>query len=177
MCKIDTSDNVTDDNTDNDTDDDTGNNGIQPTLKRKHSPSRKLSTLGRSKRHPTNTTHSTEGKRRKPTSQLRPWHSRCGADEDDEYEVQKILEARVYRRKLQYRVEWLGFEDDPAWYDASNFKNSPRKLREFHTASSTFSDPPRRLAEWERCWENDIDADIHPDDNKPYRLRAGRKTP
>ncbi|OCK90785.1 uncharacterized protein K441DRAFT_468647, partial [Cenococcum geophilum 1.58] len=32
-------------------------------------------------------------------------------DEDDEYEVEEILEARIYRRKLQYRVKWLGYED------------------------------------------------------------------
>jgi hypothetical protein len=46
------------------------------------------------------------------------------APQDDGYEVEQILEARVCRRKLQYRVKWLGYEDDLAWYDASNFKNT-----------------------------------------------------
>jgi hypothetical protein len=93
--------------------------------------------------------------------------SRGRADEDDEYEVEQILEARIYLRKLQYRAKWLGYEDDPAWYDASNFKKSPHKLREFHTANPTYPGPPKRLETWAQCWEEDIDADIHPDDNKP----------
>lgn len=54
-----------------------------------------------------------------------------GANEDDEYEVEEIFEARVYRKKLQYRVKWLGCDKDPEWYDASNFRNCPHKLRDF----------------------------------------------
>jgi hypothetical protein len=111
-------------------------------------------------------------------SSLRPHRSRSrgGADEDDEYEVEQILEARVYRRKLQYRVKWLVYEDDLAWYDASNFKNSPRKLRGFHTANPTRPGPPERLNVWLRCWGEDRDADDHSDDNKPQRSYAGRRT-
>lgn len=70
------------------------------------------------------------------------------ADEDDEYEVEEILEARIYRRKLQYRVKWLGYEDDPEWYGASNFKNSPHKLRDFYTANPTRPGPLKRLGRW-----------------------------
>jgi hypothetical protein len=116
------------------------------------------------------------GKRRKWVLRPRRSRSRGSADEDDEYEVEQILEARVYRRKLQYRVKWLGYEDDPAWYDASNFKNSPRKLREFHTANPIRPGPPERLEVWLRCWEEDRDADDHSDDNKPQRLHTGRGT-
>ena len=99
-----------------------------------------------------------------------------GADKDDEYEVEQILEARIYRRKLQYRVKWLGYEDDPAWYDASNFKNSSRKLREFHTANPTRLGPPERLEVWLRCWEEDRNAGNHSDNNKPQRSYTGRGT-
>ncbi|KAF2175642.1 hypothetical protein K469DRAFT_756078 [Zopfia rhizophila CBS 207.26] len=61
------------------------------------------------------------GSNKRPMSTARPYRSRRhkqkrnrgGADEDDEYEVEKILDARVNRGKLQYRVEWLGYEDDP----------------------------------------------------------------
>lgn len=115
-------------------------------------------------------------KRRKSASRTRRSRSRGGADEDDEYEVEQILEARVYRRKLQYCVKWLGYEDDPAWYDASNFKNSPHKLREFHTANSTRPGPPERLNVWLRCWEEDRDSGDHADDNKPQRSYTGRGT-
>jgi hypothetical protein len=53
------------------------------------------------------------------------------ADEDDEYEVDKILKALLHCRKLQYRVQWLEYEEDPKWYDASNFKSSPHRLQNF----------------------------------------------
>jgi hypothetical protein len=113
---------------------------------------------------------------RKSASRSLPSRSRGGADEDDEYEVEQILEARVYYRKLQYRVKWLGYEDDPAWYNASNFKNSSRKLREFHEANPTVSGPPKRLSHWERCCEEDKDADDFSDDNEPRKIhRRGRR--
>lgn len=96
--------------------------------------------------------------------------SRGRADEeDDEYEVEMILDARVNRRKLQYRVNWLGYEDDPVWYDAANFKNSPHKLRSFHTANPLRPGPLKRLGVWVQCWEEGRDADDHPNDNKPER--------
>jgi hypothetical protein len=91
-------------------------------------------------------------------------------DDDDEYEVEKILNTRVHRRKLQYRVKWLGYEEDPEWYDASNFKNSPHRLRDFHAANPSHPGPPRRLEMWVQCWEKDVDAGNHPDDNKPQKL-------
>jgi hypothetical protein len=115
-------------------------------------------------------------KRRKSALWLHRSRSRGRADEDDEYEVEQILEARVHRTKLQYRVKWLGYEDDPVWYDAANFKNSPRKLREFHTANSTRPGPPERLDVWSQCWDEDRDAGDHSDDNKPQRSYAGRRT-
>ena len=95
--------------------------------------------------------------------------NRGNADEDKEYEVEKILDARVNRKKLQYRVKWLGYEDDPVWYDAANFKNSPYKLRGFHTANPLRPGPPKRLGMWAQCWEDDRGADDHPDDDKPER--------
>jgi len=113
----------------------------------------------RGRRHESN-------KRRKSALWPHRSHSRGGADEDGEYEVEQILEARVYRRKLQYRVKWLGYKDDQTWYDASNFKNSPYKLRDFHLADSTRPGPPKRLGRWIECWEEDRDEDDHPDDNK-----------
>jgi hypothetical protein len=115
-------------------------------------------------------------KRRKSASWPHRSRSSGGADEDIEYEVEQILEARVCRRKLQYRVKWLGYEDDLAWYDASNFKNSPHKLRGFHTANPNRPGPPERLNVWLRCWEEDRDADDHSDDNKPQRSYAARRT-
>ena len=115
-------------------------------------------------------------KRKKSSSWPYRSRSRGVPDEDDEYEVEQILEARIYRRKLQYRVKWLGYEDDPVWYDASNFKNSPRKLNEFHTVNPTRLGPPERLEVWLQCWEEGRNAGDHSDDNKPQRPCTGRGT-
>jgi hypothetical protein len=87
--------------------------------------------------------------------------------DDDEYEVEGILDARMSGQKLKYRVKWLGFEYDPMWYDARNFKNSPYKLRDFHSVNRSHPGPPRRLGTWMQCWEEDKDAEDHHDDNKP----------
>ncbi|PVH90157.1 hypothetical protein DM02DRAFT_665451 [Periconia macrospinosa] len=78
-----------------------------------------------------NTRHAATSKRSMSTS--RPVRSHrhkrernCSiANQDVEYEVDKILEARIYYRKLQYRVKWVGYADDLDWYNAANFKNSP----------------------------------------------------
>ena len=77
--------------------------------------------------------------------------NRGSTDKDDEYKVEEILDAGVNRRKLQYRVKWLRYKDDLQWYDASNFKNSPHKLRSFHTASPTRPGPPKMLERWLQC--------------------------
>lgn len=93
-----------------------------------------------------------------------------------EYEVERILAIRLSRGNLKYQVQWVGYEADPRWYSASNFKNSPRKLREFHEANPTEPGPPKRLSHWEQCYDEDRDVDDFPDDNKPGRtVRGGRR--
>jgi hypothetical protein len=92
------------------------------------------------------------------------------ADEDDGYEVERILDACVNRRKNQYRVQWLGYDDDPEWYDAFNFKNSPHRVGEFYTTNPIRPGTPKRLGVWVQCWEEDRDVSNHPDDNKPEKL-------
>jgi hypothetical protein len=52
-------------------------------------------------------------------------------------------------------------------YPASDFKNSPGKLREFHNAEPASPGPPVRLEEWEKRWTEDQTAEDHADDNKP----------
>jgi len=55
-------------------------------------------------------------------------------DEQQEWEIDKILDSRSHRGKIQYRVKWTGFHDpDRTWYPASNFENSPEAIRQFHT--------------------------------------------
>jgi hypothetical protein len=113
--------------------------------------------------------HLGSNKRPKSAPRLHRSRNRGRVKEDDEYEVEQILEVRVYRGKLQYRAKWCEYNADLTWYDASNFKNSPHKLREFHSANSTRPGPPANLETWVQCWEEDRDADDDPSDNKPKR--------
>ncbi|ELR08855.1 hypothetical protein GMDG_08665 [Pseudogymnoascus destructans 20631-21] len=63
----------------------------------------------------------------------------------EEWEVEKILAVRLHWKQLQYRVSWVGYDPDPEWYPASNFMNSPQKLREFHTEYPDLPGPPQEL--------------------------------
>jgi Chromo (CHRromatin Organisation MOdifier) domain len=67
---------------------------------------------------------------------------------EKEWEVERILAVRLFRKKrLQYRVKWIGYDEDSQWYPAGNFKNSPFALRDFHQYPDQ-PGPPRRLDEW-----------------------------
>ncbi|KAF2690843.1 hypothetical protein K458DRAFT_288283, partial [Lentithecium fluviatile CBS 122367] len=57
----------------------------------------------------------------------------------------KVLEARIFRRKLKYRVKWLSYDNNLKWYNAANFKNSPHKLYAFYRDDLTRPGPPKRL--------------------------------
>jgi hypothetical protein len=86
-------------------------------------------------------------------------------DKHVEYEVKQIVDVRINdETDLQYRALWVGCKDDSTWYDASNFKNSPHKLDDFHKANPTRPGPPKRLDVWLKCWEETAN---HSDDNKP----------
>jgi hypothetical protein len=76
-------------------------------------------------------------------------------DGGDEWEVEEVLAVRKRRGKLQYRVKWLGFDDDPEWYPASNLENAPHKVRDYHAANPTKPGPPEQLQDWIRQWEAD----------------------
>lgn len=88
-------------------------------------------------------------------------------NEEDEWEVDKLLDARTYYRKLQYRVQWLGHDLDLQWYPAGNFKHAPQKVQEFHDQYPSKPGPPMRLQDWIDASKRDIILDEHPDDDKP----------
>ena len=62
---------------------------------------------------------------------------------EDGIEVTRILDARINRQyrggRLQFRVAWHGWPDDPTWYNADNGEISHAKdaLNEFYTLPST----------------------------------------
>ena len=53
-----------------------------------------------------------------------------------EWEVSRILDSRLRKGKLQYLVEWTGFqsdEDRTSWEPANHLRNSPDLVQDFHS--------------------------------------------
>jgi hypothetical protein len=101
-------------------------------------------------------------------------------DDEPEWEVERVEATRLHYRKLQYQVQWKGWDPDPVYYDAANFKNAADKLRAFHEANPDAPGPPKRLAQWEKAAAEDREDLAHPDDNKPATgneqlRRSGRR--
>ena len=50
-----------------------------------------------------------------------------------EYEVEQILDSRLYQGNLQYLVKWLGYTDEHnTWEPLSNLTNADEAVKEFH---------------------------------------------
>ena len=67
----------------------------------------------------------------------------------DKSEVTRILDARINRQyrggRLQFRVSWRGWLDDPTWYNADDgeFSHARDALDEFYALPSTVVHLPR----------------------------------
>lgn len=94
-------------------------------------------------------------------------------DREEEFEVEQVLSSRIHRNKLQYQVQWRGWDPDPLYYDADNFKNSPAALAAFHDANPDCEGPPMRLRAWEQAWKDEVEDRPHADDNKPAEGKKG----
>jgi hypothetical protein len=54
-------------------------------------------------------------------------------DGEAEWEVERILDSRLFRKRtLQSKVSWVGRDPDPKWYRASDFRSAPHIIRDFH---------------------------------------------
>jgi transposase InsO family protein len=95
--------------------------------------------------------------------------------QDNEWEVDHIRAVRLVRGKLQYRAAWLGHDEDPEWYPASDFKYSPHLLKTFHLEHRDKPGPPAKLDAWIRAYEEGRDTYDELDDDRPLptSLRTG----
>ena len=76
-----------------------------------------------------------------PVSRPGPIH--VTEDRDKEYEVDTIIDSRIYKGKLQYLVHWKGYDESKrTWEPVSNLKNSPEIVEQFHKSNPS---APRRL--------------------------------
>jgi hypothetical protein len=54
-------------------------------------------------------------------------------DEQEEFEVSEILNFRIIRRKLEYLVQWQGYDiSERTWELVANLHNTPEMIQEFH---------------------------------------------
>lgn len=88
--------------------------------------------------------------------------------------MDKVLSSRFYYKRLQYQVQWTGWDPDPKWYDAVNFKNAALKLKQYHDENPDAAGPPQRLKQWLDAAAKDEFDDDHPDDNLPTAPGDGR---
>jgi hypothetical protein len=65
---------------------------------------------------------------------------------EPEYEVDKILDARLWRRQKQYLVKWINYSDaDNSWEPAINLTNAQDIITNFHNEHPNFVwKPPSR---------------------------------
>ena len=51
-----------------------------------------------------------------------------------EFEVREILDSRWRRRKLQYFVDWVGYDiSERSWQPVNNLNNAKSAIDEFHS--------------------------------------------
>src|SRR5205807_9867628 len=64
-------------------------------------------------------------------------------DSEEEYIVEKVLNSRMFRRRLQYLVKWEGYgTEHNTWEYSENVNNAPEKVAEFHAQNMA---APRRI--------------------------------
>jgi hypothetical protein len=55
-------------------------------------------------------------------------------DNQEEYEVEKILDKRIIHKKPQYLVKWFGYPlYDSTWEPIENLKNCKEKVKEYES--------------------------------------------
>ena len=63
-------------------------------------------------------------------------------DDQPEFEVERILDRRVYRGKIQYLVNWLGFSEyDSTWEPVHNLTHSKQAIQSFETSLPCVNSP------------------------------------
>ena len=67
------------------------------------------------------------------SGRLQPSLPPIEVENHDEYEVEKVLDSRRRRGKLQYLIHWQEFDiNERMWEPAANLKNAPLEVQEFH---------------------------------------------
>ena len=67
-------------------------------------------------------------------------------DDEMEYEVEEIVDSRIYYNRLQYLVKWLGYDHyDNSWQSPEDVQHAKELVAEFHQKyPSKPKEPPSR---------------------------------
>jgi hypothetical protein len=66
-------------------------------------------------------------------------------DEGEEYEVEKILDGRLWRNQRQYLIKWEGYTDaDNSWEPEKNLERAQEIIKDFHDKHPNFEWKKRR---------------------------------
>lgn len=95
--------------------------------------------------------------------------------DEPEWEVEEVIASKLDHRTLKYRAKWLGHDEDPEYYPASDFMYAPAKLVEFHLQNPTQPGPPRALLSWKAKYLEGIDDYNDLQDNHPMDAKARAK--
>src|SRR5690606_22130459 len=63
-------------------------------------------------------------------------------NDENEFEVERILDSRIRYRKLQYLIEWKGYgPNERTWEPLSNLTHCSSLLRRFHRLNPSKTRP------------------------------------
>ena len=60
-------------------------------------------------------------------------------NDEDEWELNDILNARKFRNKIQFKTKWRNHSSDNTWYPTDNFNNAKEIVDEFYRQYSNKS--------------------------------------
>ena len=58
-------------------------------------------------------------------------------NDEEEWEVDNILNAKKHGRRVLFRVKWKGYDEDKQWYPSANFNNAPEIVEDFYRRHPT----------------------------------------
>jgi hypothetical protein len=77
-------------------------------------------------------------------------------EDNQEWEVDKILGVRVVRKQLRYKIQWKGYDIDADEYLPEDLNHAPLALKAFHDEYPDLPGPPRNLQYWLDCAEKEV---------------------
>ena len=72
----------------------------------------------------------------------------------EEYKVKAILDKKVKRNGIQYRVKWKGYEET-TWEPTNNLGRAKDAVKDFEQRNMRSNQPPNRHGNGRKAWQKD----------------------